>query len=316
MKYRTRSFEKIISDSPFIMTEGALAERLKSEFKVPIDPFINHAGLIYTHPKLFEKLYRQYIEIAMVFDIPIMIMTPTRKVNMDSLNKSAFSDKELIHDSCQLLNNIKSKYEHFLDNILIGGHLGCKGDAYSDKDALNSHESYSFHKKQTEQFSQENIDFLFAGIMSEINETIGMARAMAETKLPYIISFMIRKNGCLIDGTPISEAIKIIDASVKPKPLFYMANCIHPANLRLALAHDNNRNRCEMERFKGIQANASSLSPEELNSCGLLHQEDFDKMIEEMQVLHNHFNLKVFGGCCGTNNLFMYKLSSNLIINN
>ncbi len=135
--------------------------------------------------------------------------------------------------------------------------MGCKGDAYSSKGTLSKKESYEFHSKQTEEFNDENIEFLFAGIMPEINEAIGMAQAMSETEYPYIISFMVRKDGCLIDGTPISEAIKIIDSEAARKPLCYMTNCVHPTNLLKALSCDNNRDRPELNRFKGIQANAS-----------------------------------------------------------
>jgi len=274
---------------------------------------INHAGLIYTNPDILEKLYRQYIEIGLKQNLPMMIMTPTRKVNFESLKKSKFASKNLIKDSCVFLNEIKERYGTYSQKILIGGLLGCKGDAYSNENALPMDESYQFHKREVLQFSEEKIDFLFAGIMPEVNEAKGMARAMAESNIPYIISFTVRKNGCLIDGTPISEAIRIIDESVDPKPIFYMANCIHPTNLRLALEHEKNRNQSELARFKGIQANASDLSPEELNSCGILHQDDFDQMIAEMQLLYKQFNLKVLGGCCGTNDKFIDSLSKCFI---
>jgi len=35
------------------------------------------------------------------------------------------------------------------------------------------------------------LEFLFAVIIPEINETMGMAKAMSETEIPYIIIFMI-----------------------------------------------------------------------------------------------------------------------------
>ena len=88
------TFEKIYQNSRVILTEGALVERLKSEFNVKMDALINHAGLIYTHPESLEFLYRQYIEIGREFDLPIMIMTPTRKVNVESLKNSWFNNKE------------------------------------------------------------------------------------------------------------------------------------------------------------------------------------------------------------------------------
>lgn len=234
-------FEKIFSESKIILTEGALVERLKAEFNAVLDKSINHAGLIYTQPEILELLYKQYIDIAVKHNLPIMIMTPTRKVNFESINKSNFQDKDVIADSCIFLNNIKESYQGNSHNILIGGLLGCKGDAYSGAKVFNIEEAYDFHKYQAIQFQKQKIDFLFAGIMPEINEAIGMAKAMAETNIPYIISFMIKKDGCLMDGTYISDAIKIIDDQVSVKPICYTTNCVHPTNLIEALNKDKNK---------------------------------------------------------------------------
>lgn len=305
-------FENIFRESKIILTEGAIVERLKTEFNVKIDNHINHAGLIYTKPELLETLYRQYIEIAEKHNLPIMIMTPTRKVNYESIAKSKYRTKNIIKDSYSFLNRIKGSYSEYSRHIFAGGLLGCKGDAYSSKGCLGIDDSYKFHRNQTLIYQGENVDFLFAGIMPEILEAVGMAKAMAETGIPYIISFMIRNDGSLIDGTSICEAIRIIDNETEKQPICYMTNCIHPSNLRSALANEKNRDRPELKRFRGIQANASTLSPEELDNCGKLKQDDFNVMIDEMVYLKKHFDLKIFGGCCGTNDIFLDGLSSNL----
>lgn len=307
------SFGKIFRESKIILTEGALVERLKIEFNLVMDASINHAGLIYSKPEILELLYRQYINVGQKYSLPIMIMTPTRKVNFESINKSNFRDKDILTDSCTYLKRIKESYNEYSQNIMIGGLLGCKGDAYSGEKILDIEESYIFHKHQTIQFQYQKIDFLFAGIMPEINETVGMAKAMADTNIPYIISFMIRKDGCLIDGTALSDAIKIIDKQVNPKPICYMTNCIHPKNLIEALDNDKNKNNFQLKRFSGIQANASILSCEELDNCNTLQHDDFNNIIEEMYFLQKHFNLKIFGGCCGTNNEFIENLSRKII---
>jgi methionine synthase I (cobalamin-dependent) len=135
---------------------------------------------------------------------------------------------------------------------------------------------------------------------------------MAESGIPYIISFMIRKDGCLIDGISIADAIEIIDAKVNPRPLCYLSNCVHPRNLKLALAVSNNQNAPHLKRFAGIQANASSLNPEELNNCGVLHSEDYEEMISEMMDLKENHHFKIMGGCCGTNDLFIDNLAMRM----
>ena len=305
-------FESCFKNSRFILTEGAIVERLKSEFNIELDKHINHAGLIYPEPDTLASLYKQYIEIARQYDLPIMLMTPTRRVNVESLKLSKYNGRDVITDSCSYLNEIKNQYIGFSDKIFVGGLLGCKGDAYQAEDALDIETAYAFHKVQVAEYKRGKVDFLFAGIMPALSEAIGMAQAMTESEIPYIISFMIRKDGCLLDGTSIADAIKAIDTVVSPQPICYMSNCIHPLNLKLALENDINSNAKQLNRFLGIQANSSSLSPEELNNCGILKQENFEEMIDEISYLIEHFNFKIVGGCCGTNDTFIEKLAKRL----
>lgn len=92
-----------------------------------------------------------------------------------------------------------------------------------------------------------------------------LARAMEQTALPYIISFMLRDNGRLMDGNTVNDAIFSIDDNVSRKPICYMANCIHPDILYKALSNNFNQTTLVGQRFHGIKANTSALSPEELD---------------------------------------------------
>ena len=306
-------FIKLYNESDIILTEGAIVERLKNEFHLTMDKFVNHAGIIYQAPDILKEIYKGYIEIALGYNLPVMLMTPTRKVNFESTASSEYKNKNLIIDACEFLYRIREEYKEYKEKVAIGGLLGCRGDAYNASDALGIEGAYQFHRQQVEQFVEAKPDYLFAGIMPALSEAIGMARAMSDSGLPYIISFMVRKNGRLLDGTPISEAIRIIDSQTDPKPLCFMANCIHPANLILALSDEANKQSVNMNRFVGIQANASPLSPEELNNCGILKQSSFDEMVEGMIHLRNNFGLKILGGCCGTDAVFIEKLAEKLV---
>jgi len=96
------------------------------------------------------------------------------------------------------------------------------------------------------------------------------------------------------------------------KQCLNMANCIHPTNLKKALLNDTNKNHPQLARFKGIQANASILSVDEFDNCRVLQQDDFQVMINEMQLLRKQFDFKIFGGCCGTNNEFIDNLAKRI----
>ena len=65
------------------------------------------------------------------------------------------------------------------------------------------------------------MDFLYAGIIPALSEAMGMAGAMADSGLPYIISFTIQEDGRLIDGTAIHDAITEIDRAVTKNGLLY-----------------------------------------------------------------------------------------------
>ena len=99
-------FEEIYQTEKIILTEGAIVERLKSEYNLVLDKWINHAGLIYTQPETLESIYGQYIEIGQKYNLPVMIMTPTRKVNNESLMNSRFKNKNISDDACSFFKTL------------------------------------------------------------------------------------------------------------------------------------------------------------------------------------------------------------------
>lgn len=123
---------------------------------------------------------------------------------------------------------------------------------------------------------------------------------------------MIRENGCLLDGTPIHKAIEAIDKSTIQNPVCYMANCVHPKILYSALSKEFNQTPLVKERFGGIQANTSPLSPEELDNSIDLKCSDSIELAGEIMKLNDFINLNIVGGCCGTDNTHMEKIAKRI----
>lgn len=190
--------------------------------------------------------------------------------------------------------------------------MGCKGDAYKATDVLSEEEAFEFHSWQSSLFAEAKADFLYAGIMPALSEAIGMASAMGNTGLPYIISFMIRNDGKLIDGTTIHEAIRTIDNVTNRRPLCYMTNCVHPKVVAKALSQTYNQTAIVEKRFRGIQANTSPLSPEELDNRYDLKASDAADLSNDMLELYKDFKFKIFGGCCGTDDTHMNEIAKKL----
>ncbi|MFT5871281.1 MAG: S-methylmethionine-dependent homocysteine/selenocysteine methylase [Clostridium sp.] len=304
------NFEVCYNNSSFILMEGALGERLKREYDIPSDEITALAGHIYNKKskQALKELFHQYIKISKHYNLPIMLTTPTRRANKERVTESKYNEN-IIYDNVSFLREIKHEYP---SNVYIGGLMGCKGDAYKATDVLSEEEAFEFHSWQSSLFAKAKVDFLYAGIMPALSESIGMARAMENTSLPYIISFMIKNDGKLIDGTTINDAIIAIDNATNCNPLCYMTNCVHPKVVTEALSQSYNQTDIVKSRFKGIQANTSPLSPEELDGCCDLKTSDANSLASDMLKLYKDFSLKIYGGCCGTDETHMNEIAKRL----
>ncbi|AHF07114.1 homocysteine S-methyltransferase family protein [Desulfitobacterium metallireducens] len=295
-------FTRTFKASKLIFTEGAVVERLRREYKVQLDQHIVHSGLVYDQQGklILRGIYKQYIDIVRKSNIPMMIFTPTRRSNPEQIAQAGLIGTDVNGDCARLLMDIRSEYGEYSKRIFIGGLMGCKGDAYNAEEALSSEEALSFHQEQANALADAGVDFLCGTTLPAMTEAIGLAQAMARTGKPYILSFVIRANGTLLDGNSLHKTISKIDEITSPQPLFYMTNCIHPSILLKAIGNHENFTNAVKQRLKGIQANTSSKSPEELDGVAQLISEDVVTLINEMGELHNHHQIKVLGGCCGT----------------
>ena len=84
-----------------------------------------------------------------------------------------------------------------------------------------------------------------------------------------------------------------------------MTNCVHPRIVGKALTQPFNDCPIVKERFRGIQANTSPLSYEELDGSVDLKCSEPEEFAEEMINLLNVGKLQIWGGCCGTDNRHM-----------
>lgn len=304
------NFETCFNTSSAILMEGALGERLKREFNIKFDDTVAMAGLIYNpnSKQAMQNIFEEYMKIAEKYDLPFIATTPTRRANKERVMQSDFNEK-IIEDNVHFLQQIKNNTS---GNMFVGGLMGCKGDAYKATEILSVEEAQEFHSWQANLFKNSGVDFLFAGIMPALTEAIGMAKAIENTGVPYIISFMIRDDGKLIDGTTIHNAILNIDNATVKKPICYMTNCVHPTILRKALSFSFNKTKLVKERFCGIQANTSPLSPEELDNCCDLKSSDSVSLARDMMELYKYFIPKIFGGCCGTDNRHIEEIAKRL----
>ena len=303
-------FTDILNSRESILMEGALGERLKREYHLTFDENVVMASLVYSKKgrQALGQLWSEYAAIASRYDLPFLATTPTRRVNSENVGKTKF-DQSIIGENVEFLRLLQETQNV---EMYVGGMLGCHGDAYTGLGALSLNEAEKFHEWEVRLFAEAKVDFLYAALIPTVEEAAGIALAIEKYRVPYIISFTIQKDGCLIDGTTISDAIEYIDKITDYMPVCYMTNCVHPRIVQEALDQPFNRNAVVYSRFWGIQANTSSLSYAELDYAKDLKTSEPVILAEEMIRLREHNHIKIFGGCCGTDGRHMKEIASRI----
>jgi homocysteine S-methyltransferase len=298
-----KNFVEMFEKSPVVLTEGSMVERIRRHPSVELDPWIAHAGLIYEEKgrEVLAQLYGEYIDIGYQYNLPFMALAPSWRANPERLRQSPYSMRTHINRDCvDFLKDIRATYGEYAQSIFIGGMMACKGYAYRPEEALLQEEAALFHREQAEALAKSGVDFIKVATLPAMSEAYGIASALSRYNLPYILSFVIRREGTLLDGSPIHQAVEIIDAETDPPPYFYMINCVHPTIFEQALGHEEKYSSTLRTRILGLQANTSSKSPEELDNLGYLDTSEPKEFAELMVTLHRRFGIKVLGGCCGS----------------
>jgi S-methylmethionine-dependent homocysteine/selenocysteine methylase len=205
-----------------------------------------------------------------------------------------------------------NSYGRYAEKVVICGLMSCRGDAYNPGEALAVGEAQEFHSWQAERLAESGVDFLLAATLPAFSEATGLAFALAATGKPFVISFVVRPEGTLLDGTPLKDAIAAIDVTVTPRPWAYMINCTHASFARSALMHVTNSSALVRQRVIGLLANTAALSPEDLNDSASLVEEDPRIFGHSVAALHRDLGLKILGGCCGTDDRHIRSLAAQL----
>lgn len=198
---------------------------------------------------------------------------------------------------------LRESYGSDASMIKIGGLIGCKNDCYLPEQGLSKSESETFHSWQINHLAQAGVDFLMASTLPNVIEAIGIAKAMEKTGVPYILSYVIERKGLVLDGTGLWNATRQIDSETSNQPLCYMVNCSYPTFL-----HAEKQPKELFIRLLGFQANSSSLSHSELDGSIQLRKENLSDWANEMLKLKREYNVKILGGCCGTDDTHLSSL--------
>jgi S-methylmethionine-dependent homocysteine/selenocysteine methylase len=261
---------KLLAENDLILAEASIVEALRRSDKIQLHPRLVNALLIYDRVGKTElsQLYNEYISVAHKAGLPIFIGTPTWRANKKRL-LDAGASSDVNNDAVDFMKQVRSKWGSWEANIPIAGLTGCKNDCYKPDEGIPLQDAYDFHSWQIEKLVKSGVDFLMAATLPTLPEATGIARAMAETDIPYVISFVINREGTILDGNSLEHCIGEIDTACSEPPLGYMINCAYSSFLNA-----DKQSKSVLSRLIGFQANASSLDHAELDGSATFQVEE------------------------------------------
>jgi homocysteine S-methyltransferase len=212
-------------------------------------------------------------------------------------------------EAVRFAKSIRTDWQSRVPAILVNGVVGPAGDAYAPGKVPSVEEARALHGPQIRALAEAGVDMISAITMTNVSEAIGIVQVSQAEVLPVAVSFTVETDGRLPTGDSLGDAIQAVDEATGEGPAYYMVNCAHPDHFGDTVAGGATWST----RIGGLRANASRLSHAELDVAEALDDGD----PEEFGQLHRQLagslpNLRVVGGCCGTDHRHVGHVSRHL----
>ncbi|SDR88147.1 homocysteine S-methyltransferase family protein [Agrococcus carbonis] len=281
---------------PYV-TDGGLETDLVFNHRVDLPHFAAYPLLRTERGRaLLATYFAAYAAIARRFGAGLLLETPTWRANPDWGSRLGDSRRDLYDANVHAVRHLQEQRDAYgLDDVLISGAVGPRGDAYAGHGPMDPGTSQVYHEQQVDAFAEAGADLVTAFTLSDPGEAIGIARAAYFHGLPVIIGFTVETDGRMLDGSTLHQAIAAVDREAHV--LHYMINCAHPEHVRGALEEGGPWR----ERIASVRYNASTKSHAELDAAEQLDAGDIDRLRDGHEALRPLLpGLAIVGGCCGT----------------
>ena len=158
-------------------------------------------------------------------------------------------------------------------------------------------EAETYHRRRSARFAEAGADMVTAITMTNANEADRRRKRGSEGRRSRRHLLHARDRWPSADRPSLADAIGEVDAATAAAPAYYMINCAHPPHF-----HDTLRTaQSWAKRIRGIRANASRRSHQELNEAPDLDAGDpLELGGQYRDLVRQHPQINVLGGCCGT----------------
>ncbi len=300
-------------DGVLYLTEGGQETEIMYKFGHDLPEFAMFPLL--DNPAAMTDLrgmYARVFDAAAEHKFAAMIAGLDYRASPDWGEKLGYSREALADALVQciaFLREVAKPYEGQVSQILIGGMIGPRGDAYQLNKTITAAEAQDYHSFQLDVLKRAGVDFATAMTFNNVPEAVGVARAAKSAGVPLHVSFTLDSNHQLKAGPALKEAIEAVDAEAgDARPDFYGVNCSHPLEFEPALELND-----WMRRVRMLRPNASAKEKIALCQIGHLEEGDPADLGERMGALARRYpHIDIWGGCCGTWDKHLREIGRNV----
>lgn len=259
------------------------------------------------HRETIRRYYQAVIDIGRRDGTGVVIETLTWRASADWGARLGYDDAALDrvnHDAVGLFVELRAANPDV--PVVISGNLGPRGDGYTIADAMSATEAEAYHHPQVRSLAAAGADLVSALTINYAEEATGFVMAAVAEDVPVVISFTVETDGRLPSGQSLAAAIDEVDAATDGAAAYFMVNCAHPTHFLHVFDTPG-----PWHRLRGIRANASRKSHEELdNSTDLDRGDETELVAGYLEIADRLPHLVVTGGCCGTDLAHLDQISA------
>ena len=246
---------------------------------------------------VLEESYRALIEIARKAGVGLQLDSPTWMANKDRAAELGYSPSDVAECNKQAIDFLATlRKAAGYDLVVLSANVGPRSDAYQAQDRMTVDAAETYHAEQMHALPETETDVVTAMTLTYSEEAAGIIRAAKRYNLPVVASFTVETDGLLPTGQSLRDAIEQVDKDTGSYAEHFMINCAHPDHFDNILD-----DAMQTGRLKGLVANASRCSHEELDNAQELDDGDPAELAEQLISLKKTYpQIFMLGGCCGT----------------
>lgn len=294
--------EEFIADArPLVLTDGGIETTLIHDdaHELPHFAAFHLLGTAEGRGALL-RYYERYIAVARRLNVAFILESPTWRSSADWGDALGYTKSGLAaanRAAIELMHELRDRHPPRAAPMLISGCVGPRGDGYVAGELMRPEAAEAYHAEQIRVMAQAGAEIITAITMTNSAEAIGITRAAKAAGKEAVISFTVETDGRLPSGETLGDAITAVDTATQAAPGYYMINCAHPTYFASVL----DAGQAWTTRIGGIRVNASCKSHAELNAATELDRGDIPGLARQISLLCERLpQIKVIGGCCGT----------------